>query len=190
MKDLLTQRLGLGLELLGEVDMPPHQPEAEAATSANPSKLVRLSANEREQPVVTVKFGQFVEWTHDVGRYQRNSVNDVDATPAVLALRDPSRADSRSAAAGGDPLFLNQSRRWISKRWVQFAWRRWQKGAGFDRLYPFQCTRHTAVTSVYRMSKDLFLAQRFARHVSPLTTVVYTHPSDQEMAREIRGLPC
>ena len=33
----------------------------------------------------------------------------------------------------------------------------------------------------------LFLAQRFARHVSPLTTVVYTHPSDQEMRDRLRG---
>ena len=32
------------------------------------------------------------------------------------------------------------------------------------------------------MTHDLFLAQRFARQASPLTTTVYTHPSDQEMA--------
>src|SRR5262245_16560619 len=35
---------------------------------------------------------------------------------------------------------------------------------------PFHALRHTAVTNVYRASRDLFLAQRFARHVSPLTT--------------------
>ena len=46
------------------------------------------------------------------------------------------------------------------------------------------------LTAVYRMSRDLFLAQRFARHVSPLTTVVYTHPSDEEMSRKVRGRPC
>jgi hypothetical protein len=34
------------------------------------------------------------------------------------------------------------------------------------------------------------LAQGFARHASPLTTVVYTHPSDQEMAGRVRGLDC
>ena len=62
--------------------------------------------------------------------------------------------------------------------------------AGFDRLYSFHTTRHTAITAVYRMSRDLFLAQRFARHVSPLTTTVYTHPSDQEMAERIRRLSC
>ena len=89
-----------------------------------------------------------------------------------------------------DPLFCNQSRRRVSKRRVQFAWRTWQRKAGFDRLYPFHSTRHSAVTAVYRATHDLFLAQRFARHVSPLTTVVYTHPSDEEMACSIRTLAC
>ena len=89
----------------------------------------------------------------------------------------------------GDPLFCSQSRRRISKRRVQFAWRTWQKRAGFDRLYPFHSVRHSSITNVYRSSRDLFLAQRFARHASPLTTVIYTHPSDDEMASRVRGLP-
>ena len=88
------------------------------------------------------------------------------------------------------PLFCNQSRTRISKRRVQFAWRQWQRRAGFDRLYPFHCLRHSAVTNVYRVTRDLFLAQRFARHASPLTTTVYTHPSDDEMNRELRDLNC
>ena len=41
------------------------------------------------------------------------------------------------------PLFSNQSRNRISKRRVQFAWQEWQKRAGFDRLYPFHCIRHS-----------------------------------------------
>jgi site-specific recombinase XerC len=78
----------------------------------------------------------------------------------------------------------------ILKRRVQFAWATWQRRAGFDRVYGFHALRHTAVTNVYRASRDLFLAQRFARHVSPLTTTVYTHPSYQEMAGRVRGLDC
>jgi len=89
-----------------------------------------------------------------------------------------------------DPLFCSQSRTRISPRRVQFAFRTWQVKAGFDRLYPFHCLRHTAVTSVYRLSKDLYLAQRFARHVSPLTTTIYTHPSDDELFKQIRNLRC
>jgi integrase/recombinase XerC len=88
------------------------------------------------------------------------------------------------------PLFANQSGRRISKRRVQFTWATWQRRAGFDRVYGFHAPRHTAVTNVYRASRDLFLGQRFARHLSPLTTTVYTHPSDQEMAGRVRRLYC
>jgi integrase len=87
-------------------------------------------------------------------------------------------------------LFANQSGRSISKRRVQFAWATWQRRAGFDRVYGFHALRHTAVTNVYRSSRDLFLAQRFARHVSPLTTTAYTHPSDQELAAGLRTIRC
>jgi site-specific recombinase XerC len=88
------------------------------------------------------------------------------------------------------PLFCAQSGRRPSKRRVQVLFRDWQVIAGFDRLYPFHALRHTAVTNVYRASRDLFLAQRFARHASPLTTVVYTHPSDEELREGVRGLRC
>lgn len=88
------------------------------------------------------------------------------------------------------PMFCNQSRRRISKRRVQSLWRTWQQRAGFDRLYPLHAMRHTAVTAVYRRTRDLFLAQRFARHVSPLTTTIYTHPSDDEMLGRLRGMRC
>ena len=70
----------------------------------------------------------------------------------------------------------------------RFAW--WQEKAGFDRRYNFHCLRHSSVTNVYRATKDLFLAQRFARHASPLTTIVYTHPADEELWEGIRNLPC
>jgi len=88
------------------------------------------------------------------------------------------------------PVFCAQSRRRLSRRRVQFLWHQWQKKAGFDRLYPFHCLRHTAVTSVYRQTRDLFLAQRFARHASPLTTTAYTHPSDDEMQDQVHHLTC
>ncbi|OFV82728.1 MAG: hypothetical protein A2W26_09865 [Acidobacteria bacterium RBG_16_64_8] len=88
------------------------------------------------------------------------------------------------------PLFCSQSGRRLSKRRVQVLFRAWQVVAEFDRLYPFHALRHTAVTNVYRASRDLFLAQRFARHASPLTTTIYTHPSDEELFTSVRGLAC
>ena len=78
----------------------------------------------------------------------------------------------------------------VSKSQVRAQFRAWQVIAGFDRLYPFHALRHTAVTNVYRASRDLFLAQRFARHASPLTTIVYTHPSDEELREGVRALRC
>jgi integrase len=97
------------------------------------------------------------------------------------------RGEDLSPAA---PLFCNQSGRRISKRRVQLAWATWQRRTGFDRVYGFHALRHTAVTNVYRASRDVFLAQRFARHVSPLTTTVYTHPSDSELMARIQALQC
>ncbi len=100
------------------------------------------------------------------------------------------KATRREGLQPEDPLFCSQSRTRISPRRVQFAFRTWQVKAGFDRLYPFHALRHTAVTNVYRVSRDLFLAQRFARHVSPLTTTIYTHPSDQQLWASVRRLNC
>jgi site-specific recombinase XerC len=88
------------------------------------------------------------------------------------------------------PLLCNQGRRRISKRRVQVVFRAWQVIAGFGRLYPFHSLRHTAVTNVYRASRNLFLAQRFARHASPLTTTVYTHVSDEEMFERLSEMEC
>jgi len=89
-----------------------------------------------------------------------------------------------------DPLLCSQGGTRISARRVQMLFQAAQVAAGFDRLYPFHALRHTAVTNVYRASRDLFLAQRFARHASPLTTTIYMHPSDEEMRQGVRALSC
>ncbi len=113
-----------------------------------------------------------------------------DALVAKLRKFWRHKTTRREGLRPEDPLFCSQSRTRISPRRVQFAFRTWQVKAGFDRLYPFHSLRHCAITNVYRRSRDLFLAQRFARHASPLTTTVYTHPSDQEMWEKVRGLTC
>ena len=124
---------------------------------------------------------------------KRGKAGDVFLPDKLVAKLKKFRAFKKQRGESLDPdapLFCNQSRTRISKRRVQFAWREWQKRAGFDRLYPFHCIRHSAVTNVYRATRDLFLAQRFARHLSPLTTTVYTHPSDEEMRLRVRALHC
>ncbi len=84
------------------------------------------------------------------------------------------------------PLFLSSQFRRLSLRRLQFIFDRWQEVAGFERPYNFHALRHTAITNVYRATKDLFLTQRFARHANPITTVAYTHPSDEELYAAIR----
>ncbi len=86
------------------------------------------------------------------------------------------------------PLFTSSQRRRISLRRVQVMYAQWQQVAGLERHYTFHDLRHTAITNVYRATNDLFLAQRFARHVSPMTTVAYTHPSDEELYAKIGRL--
>ncbi len=86
------------------------------------------------------------------------------------------------------PLFVSRQGRRVSLRRIQFMFREWQAAAGFETVYPFHALRHSAITNVYRATKDLFLAQRFARHSSPLTTTIYTHPSDEELYAAIRGI--
>jgi integrase/recombinase XerC len=86
------------------------------------------------------------------------------------------------------PLFLSSYKRRLSLRRIQIIFREWQWAAGFSSLYNFHALRHTAITNVYRATKDLYLTQRFARHSSPMTTTVYTHVSDEEMYARLRDI--
>jgi len=86
------------------------------------------------------------------------------------------------------PLFVSIQFHRISLRRVQIIFRKWQATAGIERVYHFHALRHTAITNVYRATKDLFLTQRFARHANPITTVAYTHPSDEELYAQIGRL--
>ncbi|MDZ4806461.1 MAG: site-specific integrase [Candidatus Eisenbacteria bacterium] len=113
-----------------------------------------------------------------------------DALVAKLRQFWSSKAARFESLAPAAPLLCNQSGDRISKRRVQMAYHGWQVAAGFDRAYSFHSLRHTAVTTVYRASRDLFLAQRFARHASPLTTTVYAHPSDEDLLDGVRSLRC
>ena len=112
----------------------------------------------------------------------------------VAAVRDELRRylrwkrRAKEPLEAGSPLFLSNQGRRLSLRRIQFVFREWQAAAGFETIYPFHSLRHSAITNVYRATKDLYLTQRFARHSSPLTTTAYTHPSDEELYEGIRRL--
>ncbi len=92
--------------------------------------------------------------------------------------------------APGSPLFISQRGTRLSKRRAQQIFRHWQEKAAFDRFYGFHCLRHSAITNVYRATRDVLLTQRFARHSNLATTTIYTHPSDDDLYRSVQKLRC
>ncbi len=76
----------------------------------------------------------------------------------------------------------------LSTRRLRELFGEWQERAGFDHHYNFHALRHTAITAVHRKTGDIRKSQRMARHSSPATTAIYTHPSDQEMLDAVKGL--
>jgi integrase len=86
------------------------------------------------------------------------------------------------------PLFPSRQSARLSVRRVRSMFRTWQKRAGFDQLYPFHALRHSAVTNIYRETRDVRVAQRFARHANVQTTTIYAHVSDEDMARATKKL--
>ena len=97
---------------------------------------------------------------------------------------------------GGDslapeaPLFLSAQGRRLSKRRAQQVFAIWQERAGLDQRHTFHRLRHTSIHAVYRTTRDLLLTQRFARHSSLLVTSIYLHPTDEDLARSVRRIPC
>jgi integrase/recombinase XerC len=88
------------------------------------------------------------------------------------------------------PLFISRRRKRISTRTLRYVFRLWQSRAGFDRTFNFHSLRHTALTNVYRSTRDIRLVQRLARHKSVDTTTIYAAPSDEDIVRAVRELPC
>jgi len=86
------------------------------------------------------------------------------------------------------PLFVSRKGGRLSTKAVRTLFSKWQKCAGFDQIYSFHHLRHTSVTSIYRRTKDVRLAQRFARHANINTTTIYEHASDEDVLRAVKGL--
>lgn len=104
-------------------------------------------------------------------------------------LRSWKKRQGESLAADA-PLFVSRLGRRLSSRQLRENFATWQRRAGFERHLSFHCLRHSALTSVYRRTRDIRLTQRVARHKSILSTAIYTHPSDEDLVRAVRDLPC
>lgn len=88
------------------------------------------------------------------------------------------------------PVFVSRNGNRLSARQLRERFRFWQKRAGFERIFSFHSARHSAITNIYEATRDIRLAQRFARHKSITSTQIYTHPSDETLFRAVQELPC
>jgi integrase/recombinase XerC len=88
------------------------------------------------------------------------------------------------------PLFVSRKGNRLSTRQVRHAFKIWQERAGFERRFSFHSVRHSAITNLYDATRDIRLAQRFARHKSITSTQIYTHPTDDALLRAVQELPC
>lgn len=88
------------------------------------------------------------------------------------------------------PLFLSKKKNALSTKATRTMFRKWQEEADFDAFYTFHSLRHTAITNVYRKTRDLRLAQRFARHKSLAYTQRYAHPTIEDIVIAVQDIPC
>ncbi len=88
------------------------------------------------------------------------------------------------------PLFVSRKGNRLSTRQLRHAFGVWQERAGFDRRFSVHALRHSACSNLYRLTKDIRLTQKFARHKSILTTAIYAHPSDEDLINALREMPC
>ena len=88
------------------------------------------------------------------------------------------------------PLFVSRNGNRLSARQLRHRFHEWQVRAGFERRLSFHSIRHTALTTVYRRTRDIRLTQKVARHKSISSTIRYAGPSDDDVLRAVRDLPC
>jgi site-specific recombinase XerC len=113
-----------------------------------------------------------------------------EALRAKLACLRAWKHEQGESLAPDAPLFVSQRGLRLSTRQLRHAFGIWQVRAGFERHVSAHALRHSACTNIYASSKDLRLTQRFARHRSVLTTMLYTHPSDEDLVRAVEQLRC
>lgn len=96
-----------------------------------------------------------------------------------------SKHAARQSLGAESPLFAGRAGAALSTRQVRGAFHVWQERAGLrlDTPYNFHMLRHTAITEVYKQTKDLVVAQQVARHKRIQTTLIYTHPSRESIGQ-------
>lgn len=88
------------------------------------------------------------------------------------------------------PLFVSRRKQRIATRTLRHLFQLWQERAGLDRRFNFHALRHTSLTNLYRRTRDIRVVQKLARHRDINTSTIYAGPSDDDVLRAVRDLPC
>ena len=133
---------------------------------------------------VLTKLAHYIGWRF--GRRPpaaRHPLEGEARTPSGVDMKAPLFATEKTG-------FGSERGSRVSTRTLRRLFRLWQLRAGFNKrsLYPFHCLRHTAITNLYRATRDVRKAQKHARHANLNTTMIYTHVSDEEMLESVRKL--
>jgi integrase len=112
-----------------------------------------------------------------------------DAWRAKLGKFRSWKATRGESVEPGAPLFVSRKGNRVSTRQLRRLVHVWQERAGADVTLNFHTLRHTAVTTYYRLTKDVRATQRFSRHHSIRMVARYTHPSDEAQARNVQLMP-
>ncbi|MFH0900003.1 MAG: tyrosine-type recombinase/integrase [Pseudomonadota bacterium] len=101
------------------------------------------------------------------------------------------KTSHQQSVAPDAPLFVSRKKAArLSTRQVRHLFAQWQERAGFTRHFNFHAVRHASVTNIFRDTKDIGLAQMFARHKSILSTMRYNHPDEAELVRAVQHIRC
>lgn len=124
------------------------------------------------------------------GRSAPQEVILSDSLRVKLATYRTWKCRLRESIEPASPLFVSLQGNRLSKRQLRHGFAVWQRRSGFERRYTFHSLRHSACNNIYRHSRDIRLTQKFARHKSLMTTMVYTHPTDDDLVEAVQQLTC
>lgn len=155
-------RTQVHLTIFKGMDAKSRRPKAAAAPRRPPRQVVFLPRAVRRKLVY------YLKWKKKAGENVRPDAPLFCASQAGFG------------AARGDRL---------SRRSIRFHFLRWQERCGFETLHGFHILRHTALSNLYRATKDLLVVKAQARHANVSSTEIYTHVDD-DVRRAVEGLEC
>ncbi len=93
----------------------------------------------------------------------------------------------RKGASAGDPLLISEQGGRMHYRSVYAKIRSVGEKAGVGKLHPHML-RHTYLTRLYNVEKDLRFVQDQAGHASPTTTAIYAKTNNTARKRQVEAL--